>query len=363
MKVKICPLCDSEMKKAHYCDACKSFIWRPEILDVHYNAEKRGLGEKDCAYGAEHDRSDHSEESYRKFSDALKNKTARKKEKKVSSSHEEVYGSSIHKKERKTNRTTAADTGENKRKAGGCLGKIILAIIILNAIVGSVGSNLFNYFTGDDFVNRIENALDEWGFDEDTSNPDDRIAEEVVSADDDANLDDQTAWDTDDICYFQMTKMELEELLSAWVNTEYGRPIEKTSEDIKQETTYVGADGNSFSVPQYASHYSMGSGQEYLIVYTDYETEAVACVMASLRDKSRARSFFATVAAKLDSDSGYDSADWENALDDLMNQVEDDYDEQAGYGYGTKDTVNMLITASRFADGEICITLEAMDYQ
>ena len=50
-------------------------------------------------------------------------------------------------------------------------------------------------------------------------------------------------------------------------------------------------------------------------------------------------------------------------LDDLMNQVEDDYDEQAGYGYGTKDTANMLITASRFADGEICITLEAMDYQ
>ncbi|MFR6156087.1 MAG: hypothetical protein ACLUI7_02215 [Coprococcus sp.] len=30
MKVKICPLCDSETKKAHYCDTCHSFIWRPE---------------------------------------------------------------------------------------------------------------------------------------------------------------------------------------------------------------------------------------------------------------------------------------------------------------------------------------------
>lgn len=72
MKVKICPLCDSEMKKAHYCDTCHSFIWRPEILDVHYNAQQRGMGEEDCAYGVSHDQKDHRNDIYGRFSDALK---------------------------------------------------------------------------------------------------------------------------------------------------------------------------------------------------------------------------------------------------------------------------------------------------
>lgn len=102
MKVRICPLCDSEMKKAHYCDACKSFIWRPEILDVHYNAEKRGLGEKDCAYGAEHDRSDHSEESYRKFSDTLKNKTARKRRRSARLTKKSMAAAYIRKSAKRT---------------------------------------------------------------------------------------------------------------------------------------------------------------------------------------------------------------------------------------------------------------------
>ena len=72
MKVRICPLCDSEMKKAHYCDTCHSFVWRPEILDVHYNAQQRGMGEEDCAYGAEHDKKDHYGKHNGRFSDVLK---------------------------------------------------------------------------------------------------------------------------------------------------------------------------------------------------------------------------------------------------------------------------------------------------
>ena len=59
MIVRICPLCDSEMKKAHYCDTCHSFVWRPQMLDVHYNTQSRGLGEVDCSYGEEHDHYDH----------------------------------------------------------------------------------------------------------------------------------------------------------------------------------------------------------------------------------------------------------------------------------------------------------------
>ena len=54
MIVKICPLCDSEMKKAHYCDVCRSFVWKPEVMDIHYNALSRGLGEEDCSYSDEH---------------------------------------------------------------------------------------------------------------------------------------------------------------------------------------------------------------------------------------------------------------------------------------------------------------------
>ena len=59
MIVKLCPFCDSEMKKAHYCDACGSFVWKPQKMDIHYNTEARGLGEVDCSYGEVHDARDH----------------------------------------------------------------------------------------------------------------------------------------------------------------------------------------------------------------------------------------------------------------------------------------------------------------
>ena len=164
MKVRMCPLCDSEMKKAHYCDTCHSFVWRPEILDVHYNAQQRGMGEEDCAYGAEHDKKDHYGKHNGRFSDVLKKagKTSKK-----TSSHEEVYGQN-------TQKTTAHHLSkempdENKRKAGGCLAKIILAVIILNAVIGSVGSSLFNFFTGDEFRCHIENVLNELGIEDDIS--------------------------------------------------------------------------------------------------------------------------------------------------------------------------------------------------
>ena len=98
MKVKICPLCDSEVKKAHYCDTCHSFIWRPEILDVHYNAQQRGMGEEDCAYGVSHDQKDHRNDIYGRFSDALKKEDKKQKNRKKATSHEEVYGSSIQKR-------------------------------------------------------------------------------------------------------------------------------------------------------------------------------------------------------------------------------------------------------------------------
>lgn len=59
MIVRLCPFCDSEMKKAHYCDACGSFVWKAQKMDIHYNTETRGLGEIDCSYGEVHDARDH----------------------------------------------------------------------------------------------------------------------------------------------------------------------------------------------------------------------------------------------------------------------------------------------------------------
>lgn len=366
MKVRICPLCDSEMKKAHYCDTCHSFVWRPDILDVHYNAQQRGLGEEDCSYGEIHDQRDHDRQQRGRFSDVLK-KSGKKSEN--SSSHEEVYGTDTQKMTANQRENKTSDTDRNKRKAGGCLAKIILAVIILNAVLGSVGSNLFNFFTGDNFRYYIEKVLDELGIEDDI--PVWKSGSETVDEidGDDENEYKNTAFeqekeylDSDDISHFEITKDELEEFLSAWVNTEYGRAIQKTADDIDQETIYEDEDGNEYTVPELASYYSMGTDQDYLIVYTDSQTGEVCAVMASFREEEHADKFFAAAASMLDPDSDYDQADWEKVLDDLNNQVMENYDEQSGYGNGRVDSANMTVSVSEFSDGEICLTFEAVDF-
>lgn len=367
MKVRICPLCDSEMKKAHYCDTCHSFVWRPEILDIHYNAQQRGRGEEDCAYGAEHDKKDHHGEYKGGFSDVLK-KSGKKFQN--SSSHEEIYGKSTQKAEIHQRRAGTSDADGNKRKAGGCLAKVILVVIILNAVIGSAGSKLLDFLTGDDFRYRIKNVLDEFGIEDDI--PIWESESEAADADEikDDNENEYTAVNSDtgylgsdDISHFEMTKDELEEFLSAWSNTEYGRTVQKTADDIDQESTYVDEDGNEYVVPELASYYSLGTDQDYLIVYTDSQTGEVCAVMASFREEERADNFFIAAASALDPDSGYDQNDWEDVLGDLNNQVMEDYDEQAGFGNGRIESDNMIMTSSKFSDGEICLTFEAMDFQ
>lgn len=51
MKVRICPLCDQPMTKAHHCDSCNSFIWKPQYLDIHYNTDT--MKGQDCSYNSE----------------------------------------------------------------------------------------------------------------------------------------------------------------------------------------------------------------------------------------------------------------------------------------------------------------------
>ena len=67
MIVRICPMCDCEMKKSHYCDTCHTWIWKPQMLDVHFNSSTRGLGEPDCAYGEEHDAFHHAVQDRDRF--------------------------------------------------------------------------------------------------------------------------------------------------------------------------------------------------------------------------------------------------------------------------------------------------------
>lgn len=376
MKVKICPLCDSEMKKSHYCDTCKSFIWRPEILDVHYNAQQRGMGEEDCAYGAEHDQRDHKEKNYGSLSDVLR-KTGRTQ--KTSTSHEEVYGESIQKAARKQrkSRASGSDGERGKRKAGGCLGKIILVIIILNAVLGSIGSNVFNYFTGSDFRYQIQNILDELGIAEDvpvwdhaSGDSEEVMAPEIIDEGLQDDGDEPVYSENYELSYFPLTTDAWEEKLSAWANTEYGQPIQKVVDNMEQEYTYLDADDNEVTVPAIVNHYSLGTDQDYIIVYSGRDEDTVFAIDASFREdestgsyEDHARSYFVMAAMTLDPDNGYDSTDWENELDNLYDQAIDDFDEQQGEGSGSAAIDSMVMSAFRYADGEIWLTFDAIDFQ
>ena len=258
MKVKICPLCDSEMKKAHYCDTCHSFIWRPEILDVHYNAQQRGMGEEDCAYGMSHDQKDHNNDIYGRFSDVLKKEEKKQKNRKRATSHEEVYGSSTQKKVGRSYRTDRSGTGmeAKRRKAGGCLGKIVLAIIILNALLGAAGSRLIHYFTNGDFQYVIEDLMDELGGDD----VDGIIDPDTSSEEHYRELSDQEVSAYPDGCngyaHFDVTDEDMGALIEAWTRTEYGRDI--SGDDSSSEDNYIYTyDGETTSYLQKTTYYNV----------------------------------------------------------------------------------------------------------
>ena len=69
---------------------------------------------------------------------------------------------------------SGTDMEAKRRKAGGCLGKVVLAIIILNALLGVAGSHLIHYFTNGDFQYVIEDLMDELGVDD---------ADEIIGSD------------------------------------------------------------------------------------------------------------------------------------------------------------------------------------
>ncbi len=49
MRIRMCPYCDHEMTKRHHCDTCNSFVWKADMVDIHFNHDQR-RGDVDCAY-------------------------------------------------------------------------------------------------------------------------------------------------------------------------------------------------------------------------------------------------------------------------------------------------------------------------
>ena len=144
-----------------------------------------------------------------------------------------------------------------------------------------------------------------------------------------------------------MTKDELEEVLSAWVNNEYGQALQKTEDNVEQEGTYVDEDGNEYSIPEIGTYYTMGENQDYLALYSD----------------QRAKSFGVMAALILDPERGYDPSDWEAELDELIDRVKEENVGQSEYGYVSREFDDMVVVAAKFTTGEICLTFETMDFQ
>ncbi len=123
MKVRLCPYCDQEMKKAHRCDACKSFVWKANEVDVHYNSGNRRWDEESCAYDLKHDPLHNGVEMPKYTTSTVKTSAERVKP--------------------KINTTYS----RGRFRARFSLIIIILVIIysFFQAISGSVGNNNFNY--------------------------------------------------------------------------------------------------------------------------------------------------------------------------------------------------------------------------
>ena len=148
MIVRICPMCDSEMTKAHYCDICHSWIWKPQMLDIHYNSQARGKGEVDCAYGDEHDAFHHAvpdrdrffEERFgQQYDERSEDETSKKA--RASSSRQAARERAARQREKAAQQRQLQQERRKEKKAParsstGLAGIIIFIIVIIYAIVG-----------------------------------------------------------------------------------------------------------------------------------------------------------------------------------------------------------------------------------
>lgn len=144
MIVRICPMCDSEMNKRHYCEACRSWIWKPQMLDVHFNSSSRGRGEIDCSYGEEHDAYHHMMGSDNQY--YQNEQTSQKGRKKAAGARQTSARSSAARQtsvQRTAPQRPAMQSRSDRRSsAKGSPGIIILIIVIIYIIAGFLSSGI-----------------------------------------------------------------------------------------------------------------------------------------------------------------------------------------------------------------------------
>lgn len=144
MKTRICPLCDQPMKKAHHCDSCGSFVWKPMYLDIHY---KTGYDSgSDCAY----DQNPHEYQYHDDGSVTMMPSKDRGKHKKFRGVQEIELPRYNTAESSERYDTTTPKSGRSAKNRGGCLKKIILIIVTLS-IVFSVNSIVFSVISDMDF--------------------------------------------------------------------------------------------------------------------------------------------------------------------------------------------------------------------
>lgn len=325
MKVKICPLCDSEMKKAHYCETCNSFIWKPELLDVHYNSESRGMGEVDCAYGSNHDRYDHYESgrSNKKKPDHRRSINNTNRTAKASNSHHEVFGSSMKKK---------TDDSKNKK---GIISKIIAIVISFN-VIGSLLGVAVDAIDTYGFENAVESFFDSIGIDielDQGSTAEDIYAETEKGFDDSfennyVEISDEELADYPDGCngysHFGVTSDELLPQIEKWIEDSYGEgSVTETYINI-DNYRYVYSDDLEYVYLAKTKGYNVPNDDDgYIEVSYDTVTERVHSISVSYLSPKEMEMFFRNVVVVLS--NGITESEIEEGITMLFDDEIEDY--------------------------------------
>ncbi|WP_418752498.1 hypothetical protein [Frisingicoccus sp.] len=137
MKVRICPLCDQPMKKAHRCDSCNSFIWKPEYVDIHYNTDT--VHGDDCSYDSQaHDY------KYRDDGSVTMMPSRKKRKARAAESSEWTADDSTtadtykkYKKTYKISGKTYSDGTVPERRGASGKAKLIIIIVVVFSIISA----------------------------------------------------------------------------------------------------------------------------------------------------------------------------------------------------------------------------------
>lgn len=136
MKVRICPLCDQPMKKAHRCDYCNSFVWKPQYLDIHYNTDT--MKGQDCSYDSEkHDYNYHENGSVTMMplSDKIKKRRSDNENEEIKKITYPIYQKPV--------RDGMSDSG---RQLSGRV-KLTIILVVVFAIISVVAEVIGNMVT------------------------------------------------------------------------------------------------------------------------------------------------------------------------------------------------------------------------